>query len=424
MPQISRMLLTAALAVTASAVNATNEPPATLWTRETLLGDLGGVRTRLTEHGISFIPTYTGEVIYGIMDSPHGSHVVYDHNVNLPLDVDMEKLLSWRGATFHANAYWLAGRSLTEDCIGDLANVSNISAYRTFRLQELWLQQTFWKDRASIKIGSVAVDTEFFAASSSALFINSSFGTFSLIAANLPNPPIYPVAAPAVRLAVQLHPRVNFQIGIFDGDSGAQDVNKNGADFHLAAGDGALIFSELGFNLHPATAGEKSLAGILKIGSFVHTKRITTWQNQLDGSTGGGSYNYGIYGVAEHDLFKRDGKRVTAFLRGGGAPGNRNVIGWYCDVGVNATGLLPGRTDDVAGIAFARSSFSRSFSDYQQTTEGTRAFDSEMVIEATYKAQITPWWMVQPDLQFILTPGGERNCDNAIVLGLRTSVSF
>ncbi len=423
MPQISRTLLTTALAFTASAATATNEPPEIFWTRDTLLGDFGGARTKLTEHGIDFTPSYTGEVMYGIMDSPNGSHVVYDHNVNLPLYVDFEKLLGWRGATFHANAYWLAGRSLTEDCIGDLANVSNISAYRTFRLQELWLQQTFWKDRASIKAGSLAVDTEFFFSDAAALFINSSFGTFSLIAANLPNPPIYPVAAPGVRLAVQLHPRVNLQVGIFAGDSGAQDVNKNGTDFHLAAGDGALIFSELGFNLHPDADG-KSLASSLKIGAFAHTKRITTWQNQLDGNTGGGSYNYGIYGVAEHDLYKRDARKVTAFLRGGGAPGNRNVIGWYCDVGVNVTGLLPGRADDVAGIAFARSSFSGSYGDYGQAVEGFRLSGAEMIVEATYRAQITPWWVIQPDLQVVFAPAGDPKCETALILALRTMVSF
>lgn len=423
MPSARRKMLIAALAASTGAANATDEPPANVWHRATLLGDLGGGRAQLRAHGIDLAPTYTGEVMYGILTDPNSSHVIYDHNVNLPLDVDFEKLLRWPGATFHANAYWLAGRSLSEDCIGDLANVSNISAYRTVRLQELWLQQTFWKDRASIKAGALAVDTEFFFADAAGVFINSSFGTFSLIAANLPNPPIYPVAAPGVRLAAQLDPRVNFQIGIFDGDSGAQNVNQNGVDFHLATGDGALVFSELGFNLHPG-ADEKSLAGNFKLGAFLHTKRTTIWQNQFAGDTGGGSYNYGIYGVAEHDLYKRDARKITAFARGGGAPGNRNVIGWYFDAGVNIAGLFPSRGDDVAGIAFARSSISQSFSHYQQTTGAAGNLVSETVIEATYKAQLTPWWTLQPDLQIILTPGGEKNCDRAVVLGLRTAVSF
>jgi porin len=195
------------------------------------------------------------------------------------------------------------------------------------------------------------VDNDFFSAASSGVFMNSSFGTFSLIAANLPNPPIYPVAALGARLAVQLAPRVTVQTAIYDGDSGAQDVNKNGLDFRLNAGDGALIFSEINFNLHASTT-EKALAGNLKIGSFAHTQHRPTWPSQSAGETTRGSADYGFYGVAEHDLYRGDTRKITAFLRGGGAPGNRNVIGWYADVGVNITGLLPSRADDVAGLAF------------------------------------------------------------------------
>jgi porin len=82
-----------------------------------------------------------------------------------------------------------------------------------------------------VKAGLIAVDTEFFSLTSSGLFINSSFGTFSLIAANLPNPPIFPMAAPAVRLLVQPAPRFYFQTAIFDGNAGTQAENQNGRIF-------------------------------------------------------------------------------------------------------------------------------------------------------------------------------------------------
>jgi len=401
----------------------TNEQLATLWNRATLLGDLSGVRPKIAEHGILFAPVYTAEVMGELAGENSGSRAVSAQLLALPLDVDLGKFIGWRDALFHMNTFWTTGRGLTEDNIGDLANVSNINAYRTFRLNELWLQQSLWDKKISVKAGTVAVDTEFFSSAASALFINSSFGTFSLIAANLPNPPIYPIAAPAVRVAVRAGTHWNFQAGFFDGDCLAQDVNKNGTDFHIANGDGALFFSEAQFTPHP-DADDKTLGSIFKLGGFLHTKRAQTWDAQLNGDSSGGTVNYGIYGVAEQDLFKRDGKVVTAFLRGGGTPGNRNVIGWYFDTGFNFTGFLPGRDNDVAGIAFARSSFSRSFSDYQQSANATDAFNSEMVIEATYRAQLTPWWMLQPDLQIILTPGGERNSPNAVVLGLRTAISF
>ena len=57
---------------------------------------------------------------------------------------------------------------------------------------------------------------------------------------------------------------------------------------------------------------------------------------------------------------------------------------------------------------------------------------SETVIEATYQAQITPWWQLQPDFQFILNPGAgisdlnnpARRIGNAAVFGLRSVVTF
>jgi porin len=50
--------------------------------------------------------------------------------------------------------------------------------------------------------------------------------------------------------------------------------------------------------------------------------------------------------------------------------------------------------------------------------------DYEQNIELTYFAQIAKWWTVQPDLQVLIHPGGSTALPNAIVLGVRTTVSF
>jgi porin len=52
------------------------------------------------------------------------------------------------------------------------------------------------------------------------------------------------------------------------------------------------------------------------------------------------------------------------------------------------------------------------------------------VIELTYQLQLKPWWMLQPDLQYVINPGaGVPNADgslrrNALVLGIRTFLNF
>jgi carbohydrate-selective porin OprB len=46
----------------------------------------------------------------------------------------------------------------------------------------------------------------------------------------------------------------------------------------------------------------------------------------------------------------------------------------------------------------------------------------ELAFEAFKKYQITPWENIQPDLQYILHPGG--HLDDAIVLTLRWEIQF
>lgn len=61
------------------------------------------------------------------------------------------------------------------------------------------------------------------------------------------------------------------------------------------------------------------------------------------------------------------------------------------------------------------------------------ARDHELVFEVSYTAQVTPWWTLQPDFQYIVHPGGNvRDADdpagatagNATLVGLRTSLTF
>ena len=58
--------------------------------------------------------------------------------------------------------------------------------------------------------------------------------------------------------------------------------------------------------------------------------------------------------------------------------------------------------------------------------------NAETVFEVSYIIQIAPWWMVQPDLQYIVHPGGnvpdpdhpDRAVGNALVVGVRSTMTF
>jgi porin len=46
------------------------------------------------------------------------------------------------------------------------------------------------------------------------------------------------------------------------------------------------------------------------------------------------------------------------------------------------------------------------------------------VLEVSYRAQITAWWTLQPDFQYVMHPGGSSQNDDALVFSLFTTLRF
>jgi porin len=125
-------------------------------------------------------------------------------------------------------------------------------------------------------------------------------------------------------------------------------------------------------------------------------------------------------------------------LRVGAAPlADRNLVTFYADAGFNFKGAIASRSDDVVGVAFAVAQIgraARALDRDQRSLSGVAQpiRDNESMIEVMYRFQATPWWALQPDLQFIRHPGGDvapstqptRAAPNAVVLGLRSAVLF
>jgi porin len=401
--------------------------PGTMWQRALLLGDVNDLRNQILNHGFSFSPVLIGEVM-GNVSGGMERGVIFDGVLNLGMDVDLERLTDWwTGGSIHANALWIYGSSLSAQYVGDISNTSNIAGYNTFRLQELWFEQSFWLQRASLRVGMLAADAEFFTSAYSSLFLSGTFGAFTFVGSNLPNPPVYPEAVPGIRLAVQPVSKFFFQAAIYDGNGESQVQNNHGVNFRLSSTDGTLIFSEVAFLLGQSP-GDRGLKGTYKLGSFVHTANFSTWDSQAREALGTGSLksagvDYGVYGVIDQELIHSGGRSIGMFVRAGDSPSDVNFVHWYVDGGFNFKGFIPGRNRDIAGIAVSHSSISKDFSN-AQVLQGNPGFSSETVLEATYNYSISPWWTVQPDFQYIWNPSAQNGSQDAAVIGLRTTISF
>ena len=454
-------ILTAPLAAMAQdGVAATTAPAgekaAGLWQRDTLTGDWGGMRSALEEKGFQIGVVYTGEAL-GNPAGGVGHGAIYEGRLETALDVDLEKAAGWTGAAFHVNAYQIHGRGLSANYLGNnLLTASNIEASRATRLFDLWLQQKLFDGALSVRVGQLAADDEFVTSEYGATFVNGTFGWPGLLAADAASGgPAYPLATPGIRVAVMPSDALTLSAAVFNGNpagpgSGNPQLrDDSGTSFRI--GDGAFAIAEAAYarNQDKDAAG---LAATYKLGAFYQRGRFDDLRYDDGGlaladpaSSGRPAVrhtHFGFYAVVDQMIWRREAgsdQGLGVFARVMGDPTAANQVAFYADGGVNYKGLLAERPDDVLGVAFAYAGISGEArgadGDTRRFTGTDRPIrDFEAVLEVTYKAQVAPWWTLQPDLQLIFHPGGgiappsdttgSAAIPDALVLGLRTVVTF
>jgi porin len=409
-----------------------------------MLGDIGGLRPAIATYGFDFSASETSEVLANVSGGLKRG-AIYEGLTDLSLTWDLRKPYGWPGV-FYARGLQIHGRGLTANNLGNLITSSSIEAERSTRLFELWYEH-YVADWLRLKIGQQAADQEFIVSATSKLFINATFGFPTLPAANLPSGgPAYPLGTPAVRLRLEPTADLVLLAAAFNGDPAgpgagtAQSRDRSGTGFRT--GDGVLAFLEAQYN-----PGHTPQNGTYKLGAWFNSLRFADQRFDASGvsladpaSTGSPRLlgnDYSIYAVADQPVaVDAEGKGLTGFLRVMGAPSDRNLISFYFDTGLAYKGPF-GRDDDTVGIGFA---FARIGDNARRLDADTAAFtgtnypvrSAEALVEVSYQAQVTPWWQLQPDFQYVINPGGgipnqkapAQKIRDAAIFGLRTTISF
>jgi porin len=435
-----------------------------IWARGNLLGDVGGVRTVLGNQGITLNLQETSEV-FGNVTGGLGRGARYDGLTQASLVLDTARAFGWDGGTFDISALQIHGRNLSAEKLLAQQTVSGIEASRATRLWELWYQQAFWDGRADIKLGQQSLDQEFIVSQNSGLFINTMMGWPMVPSAALyAGGPAYPLSSLGARVRVQPTGALTALAGIFDdnppggpfnNDSQLRGAEAAGAKFNL--GTGALFIAELQYAVNQPALGDldsggraAGLPGTYKLGAWLDTaafpdQRFDTAGRSLADPLSNGNprsrhRNFSIYGVVDQMVWRPDPQgqsSLALFARIMGAPGDRNLVDFSVNAGATLKAPFPGRDNDSLGIGYGFAKISDRASDLDRDTAVfTHAFhpirSGEHFLEFTYQYQVVPWWQVQPDLQYIINPGGGIANPNSprariadeVVLGVRTVVTF
>ena len=411
-------------------------------------GDPTGLRKWLGQHGTTFTVFYTNDVLSNRSGGIKRG-TIDQGKVELQVTHDLDKVAGLKDLTLYWNAFQIhnTGR-MRRDYAGGMNTIAAIEANATTRLSELWLEQKFLNGAASLRIGQLAADSEFFFADLSTMFLQSDYPTAA--ANNQPGGgPAYPLSTPGARLRFDLGPKKDTTLlfAIFNGDPAGRcpgdpdTCNRYGLNFRVH--DPALLYAEAQFRKNQGK-DDSGLARQLKIGGWSHLGQFNDQRYDYNGvplaspaSNGVPAKHrgdFGIYGIIDQQLYRPKGgdaaSGISVYTRASVTPSDRNLVDAYIDGGIVFNGLVPKRPDDKFGAAFIYERFSNGLRGFDQDKVNFGALatpprDYEANFEFTYVAQVVPGWTLQPVFTYIMHPSGTGvRYPDAKVAGVRSIVKF
>jgi len=438
--------------VAALPAQAQEEPAAEekgFWERDTLTGDWGGVRSTLEDHGVTLAATYSAEALGNPSGGSKQRGVAFGL-LQADLEADLEKMMGWSGGLFHASALHTHGRQLSANFLNSWIASRDIETAPSTRLFALWLQQSFFDDRMSIRAGQVPMQEEFFNSTYAANLIGSPFGWPGSFAYNMPSGGGgYPLANLGTRVKVKATDNLTLLGAVFSGDPAPGEAsgrnadparrNANGTDFTWEQPPVWFGEAQYGYN---QSKDAQFLPGTIKVGGWYYNGGFNDLRyddngqlRAISGADGRRLHgNWSVYALLDQMLWRRPGTDdggIGFFLRGTVMPEDRNEMPYYFDTGLTLKGTFEGRDNDIAAIGFAYGAASSRLASYDsdlRTYSGSTApdHDFEAMLEVSYRYAVTPWWTLVPDAQYIFHPGAtavddsNKVIDDAVVVGLRT----
>lgn len=422
-------------------------PPEDAYFDSTLSGDWGGWREKLGKSGLEIDITQTSDLLGNTGGNQQGGY--YDGLLVAEVDVDIERMLGWSGASLHLSGYLTQGEGLTEHSdLGVFLTPTNIEYYPAVtKLGELWFQQEMFDGRLAIKLGQIEADLNFNTNASSDFLVNSSWGWLGIWSANLPDAgPTYPNPVPAIQVILTPDPEWIIQAAVFNGSPTGNDPLGNTDGLRFPLGQGALTFIELAYE--PSSPDNESrLPNAYKLGGWYHSGEFYSLTTTANGRPLNDSHasvepksysgNYALYATAEQPIWYETDTRGQGLNIFGTFAINpqidRNLVDWLFDVGLTYTGLIEGRPLDRTGIGYTRLNMSpayansiRSLNDHTGTTYAIPSHES--FLELGHQAVIRPWLKIQPFFQYLVNPGQNQyppmDYPDLTILGVRFILSL
>lgn len=317
------------------------------------------------------------------------------------------------GLTAHAHLLSNSGGA-PNDVAGTLQGIDNIEVARPrAKVYELWVEHALPDPRFSLRAGLYDLNSEFYATEAAGLLIAPPFGIGSELASTGPNgPSIFPSTAVAVRARFMSEDGVYAQAAALNAQAGAPG-DPGGTDLGFDAG--ALLIAE---------AGVRGDLGGFGVGAWRYTERQDDLRDLSPSGAPAGRTAQGAYVLGERRLFGQDdGRAVTGFVRAGVSDGDTTPFAGGWQAGLLVSRPFAGRPDSAISIGVHQG----ILTDKHRANGADSGLDlgpAESGLELTYADALAPGVTLQPTLQYVRRPAGDRHTRDAVVLGVRFIVDW
>jgi porin len=189
------------------------------------------------------------------------------------------------------------------------------------------------------------------------------------------------------------------RIAVLNGDGG-DPASENRHGLRLNLDRGALLLIEQQHRFGAASVP----TGTARFGAFFHSDAVLN-----NGSRARG--DWGLVGLIDHKVTAR----LAWFWRAGIARNDRSTVPWSIETGFNLSGVIAER--NTLGFGVANVDLNSPL--HQQSD--APVLRHEIIVETTLTIPISKEVTLQPDLQYIIDPGGTACANDAIVIGLRVN---
>ena len=91
--------------------------------------------------------------------------------------------------------------------------------------------------------------------------------------------------------------------------------------------------------------------------------------------------------------------------------------------GLVSEGIFSSRPEDSINFGIAFGEYSSDLRKLQERNGEKRQYN-ETLLEINYKAQLSDFFFIQPNFQYVIRPSGFKDISDAFVIGVQSGVRF